>query len=57
MREDPYVIRLNIRHYQEALRLPAPPEKRQVLLRLLAEAQDELPLALAEQGEAGSGGD
>jgi hypothetical protein len=53
MREDPYVIRLNIQHYQEALKLPSPPEKRRQLLRLLAEAQAELPLALAEHGQTG----
>lgn len=53
MCEDPYIIRLNIQHYQDALRQPCPPEKRQQLLRLLAQAQAELPIAMAEHGKTG----
>jgi hypothetical protein len=49
MREDPYVIRLNIRHYEEALKLPSGPERRRILLQLLAEARTELACALAEE--------
>jgi len=52
MREDPYIIRLNIRHYQELLKFSGDADTRQQILRLLAKAQAELPLAEAEYGEA-----
>lgn len=53
MYDDPFVIRLNIEHYKNALQFPCAQEKRQRLLRLLAKAQAELPLALAERAETG----
>ncbi len=55
MHEDPYTIRLNIQHYQELLKQPCAPERRQQILRLLARAQAELPHAAA-QAEAERGG-
>ncbi len=51
MYEDPYVIRLNIQHFQALLKLECTPATRQQILRLLAKAQAELPLALAERSE------
>ena len=53
MYEDPYIIRLNIQRYQDALKQACAPEKRQQILRLLAHAQAELPLAIAEHGKPG----
>ena len=42
--EDPQILRLNIRHYQELLKLDRhTPETRQRLIDLLAEAQAQLP--------------
>lgn len=46
MTEDPQMIRLNIRHYQELLKLDRHTiETRQRLIELLAEAQAQLPFA------------
>ena len=46
--EDPQILRLNIRHYQELLKLDRhTPETRQHLIELLAEAQAQLPFASA----------
>lgn len=52
MHEDPYVIRLNIKHYQEMLKLAIAADARQQILRLLARAQAELPFAETERKEA-----
>jgi hypothetical protein len=51
MMEDPEIIRLNIRHYRELLKLHGTTETRQQVLKLLAEAQEQLPLALAEAAD------
>jgi len=48
MTEDPEIIRLNIRHYQELLKLQRTAETRQQVIELLAEAQARLPAAEAE---------
>jgi len=46
MMEDPEIIRLNIRHYQELLKLDRhTPATRQRVIELLAEAQAQLPFA------------
>jgi hypothetical protein len=46
MTEDPQIIGLYIRHYQELLKLDRhTAETRQHLIELLAEAQAQLPLA------------
>jgi hypothetical protein len=46
MMEDAEIIRLNIRHYQELLKLDRhTDETRQRLIELLAEAQAQLPSA------------
>ncbi len=46
--EDAHIIRLNIRHYQELLRLGRhTAETRQRVIELLAEAQAQLPFAQA----------
>lgn len=42
MREDPEIVRLNIRHYQELLKLHGSAETREQVLKLLAEAQAQL---------------
>lgn len=48
MFEAPYIIRANIRHYQELLREDKlSSEQRSTVLRLLASAQETLPLAEA----------
>jgi hypothetical protein len=45
MAENPQILRLNIRHYQELLKLDRHTvETRQRLIELLAEAQAQLPL-------------
>ena len=45
--EDPRIIQLNIRHYQELLKLDRHTEQtRQHLIDLLAEAQARLPAAV-----------
>lgn len=54
MYEDPYIIRLNIQHYQELLKRPCGPKKREELLRLLAKAQAELPFAAASEPKSGA---
>jgi hypothetical protein len=51
MMEDPEIIQLNIRHYQELLKLHSTPETRQQVIKLLAEAQAQLPAAEAEARE------
>lgn len=55
MHEDPYVIELNVRHYQAALKLPCTPQKRQQLLRLLAKTQAELSRARTPRSEEEEG--
>jgi len=46
--EDPQILRLNIRHYQELLKLDRhTPETRRHLIGLLAEAQAQLLFASA----------
>jgi hypothetical protein len=46
--EDPLIIQLNIRHYQELLKLDRhTAETRRRLIELLAEAQAQLPFARA----------
>jgi len=48
MTEDPEIVRLNIRHYQELLKLDRhTAETRQRVIELLAEAEAELPYASA----------
>ena len=48
MMEDPQIILLNIRHYQELLKLDRhTPATRQRVIELLAEAQAQLPLAMS----------
>jgi hypothetical protein len=48
MTEEPRIIELTIRHYQELLKLDRhTAETRQRLIELLAEAQAQLPLASA----------
>ena len=48
MMEDPRILELNIRHYQELLKLDRHTEAtRQRLIDLLTEAQAELPVANA----------
>ena len=48
MTEEPRIIELTIRHYQELLKLDRhTAETRQRLIELLAEAQVQLPLASA----------
>jgi hypothetical protein len=48
MMEDPQIIRLNIRHYQELLKLGRhTAETHQRVIELLAEAQAQLPFASA----------
>lgn len=48
MTEDPQIIRLNIRHYQELLKLHRhTAETRQRVTKLLAEAQAQLRVANA----------
>ncbi len=51
MTEDPHIIRLNIRHYQELLKLNCAEETRRQVVKLLARAQEQLPLAMAEARE------
>ncbi|HUZ72717.1 MAG TPA: hypothetical protein VMU87_07015 [Stellaceae bacterium] len=51
MMEDPEIIRLNIRHYQELLKLRSKPETRQQVLKLIVEAQAQLVLAVADAAD------
>jgi len=48
MMEDPEIIRLNIRHYQELLKLQSNHFMHHQIRNLLAEAQAQLPIAVAE---------
>jgi hypothetical protein len=47
--DEPYIIRLNIRHYEAMLQLPCGEERRRRLLTLLDEAHARL--AVAENAE------
>jgi hypothetical protein len=50
--EASYIIRLHIEHYKELLRLKGIPEdQRQAAIKLLAEAQEQLPFAIEEEAE------
>ncbi|MGA3306954.1 MAG: hypothetical protein ABSC26_13270 [Stellaceae bacterium] len=50
--EASYIIRLHIEHYKELLRLKGIPEdQRQTAIKLLAEAQEQLPFAIEEEAE------
>ena len=49
--EDAEIIRLNIRHYQALLKLHSTEQTRQQVTKMLAEAQAQLPLAIAEAAE------
>ena len=54
MEEEPYVIRLNIGHYEGMLQLPCSAERRRRLLNLLGEARARLAAAeAAEPYDAG----
>ncbi|MDE2165563.1 MAG: hypothetical protein KGJ66_04405 [Alphaproteobacteria bacterium] len=54
MEDEPYVIRLNIRHYEAMLQLPCGEERRRRLLKLLDEAHARLAAAeSAERHRAG----
>ena len=50
MTEEPYVIRMNIRHYEATLKLDMDERKRSTILQLLANAR--LALALAQSHES-----
>ena len=48
MFEAPYIIRMNIRHYEELLKVfGVDDERRPTVTKLLGEAQAQLPLAVA----------
>ena len=47
MTEDPFIIRMNIAHYQAMLRLDLDEPRRAAIERLLAEAEANLLLAMA----------
>jgi hypothetical protein len=50
--EDPTIIELNIRHYQELLKLDRhTAETRQRLIELLAEAQAQLPASVTASSQ------
>ncbi len=50
MMETSYIIRLNIKHYHELLKLNGVSgEQRPTVVKLLAEALAKLPLAVAEE--------
>jgi hypothetical protein len=51
MMEDPEIIRLNIQHYQNLLKLYCTPETRQQVVKLLAEAKAQLPFAEADASD------
>jgi hypothetical protein len=53
MKEPSYIIRLNIRCYQELLAPGATTEIRPMAIKLLAEALAQLPLAEAEESACG----
>lgn len=46
MTEDPFIIQMNIARYRELLELDVDEEKRSVVERLLAEAEQTLALAM-----------
>jgi hypothetical protein len=48
MMEDPEIIRLNIRHYKELLKVDSMQYTHDRVRKLLAKAEAELPAALAE---------
>jgi hypothetical protein len=55
MLEDPQILRLNILHYQELLKLERhTAETRARLIELLAEAQAQLPFASAATVSSGN---
>ena len=57
MYEASYIIQLNIRHYQDLLRLRRlSDEQRPTVAKLLAEARAQLPLAMAEESGRRSSG-
>jgi hypothetical protein len=47
--DERYIIKLNIAHYQAMLKLDIDDEKRSVIARLLAEAEDVLATASKKQ--------
>jgi uncharacterized protein (DUF1778 family) len=49
MTEDPAIIRLNIEHYRELLKLYSTPQTQKQLMNLLAEAQSALSKAEAAE--------
>jgi hypothetical protein len=49
MTEEPIIIRMNIAHYEEMLKLDVGDEKRSALNQLVAEARAHLVLATAER--------
>jgi hypothetical protein len=49
MTEEPIIVRMNIAHYGEMLKLDLGDENRSVLERLLAEAKEHLMQAAAER--------
>jgi hypothetical protein len=49
--DDPAIIRLNIRHYQELLKLNGMAHAHEQVRKLLAEAEAQLPIALTEASE------
>jgi len=53
MRERSYIIRLNIQYYQEILARDDTTEIRPMVIKLLAEAHEQLRLAEAEESEHG----
>jgi len=57
MYESSYIIRMNIKHYQALLKLARlSDEQRPVVVKLLAEAQTQLPLAAAAEFDRRSHG-
>ena len=57
MTEDPYIIQLNIRHYQEILKLNRhTDETRRRVIELLNDAQSRLPLASPGSSSVGTEG-
>jgi hypothetical protein len=51
MMEDPEIIRRNIQHYQQLLKLYCTAARRQRVTQLLAEAEAQLALAMADAPE------
>lgn len=50
MREDPNIVRLNIRHYKELLKLRGTTESRQRITKLLSQAEAQLTATEIEAG-------